>query len=404
MRSLWELGIRNLLRNKLRTTITLLAVIMGVCGLILTGGFVRDIFTQLGEALIHSQSGHAQIGLDPIFTYGSRSPEKYLLADAALLRSELLADEDVDDVMARIHFSGLLNNGKADFAVVVEGLEPAREARLGTSLKVVAGRMLDEAPFGAMLGEGLARTLNLTPGDRATLVVSTVDGATNTVDLEITGIFQSFSKDFDARAIRIPLSAAQDLLATGGVSKLVVSLKSTELTQAFVDRTRARLSAGTTILDWQALNDFYGKTVELYRQQFGFLQIMVLLMVTLSVVNTLNMSLLERSWEFGTMRAIGNRPMQVASLVVIESTVLGLCGALVGALIGIALAGIISGVGIAMPPPPNADVGYNAYIRIVPAVVIQACMVGFLATLAAAVYPAWVVSRVSIIDALRSRA
>ena len=67
-------------------------------------------------------------------------------------------------------------------------------------------------------------------------------------------------------------------------------------------RTRARLPGDLRILDWRALNDFYEKTVALYEQQFGFLQAMVLLMVCLSVINTINMSLLERSWEFGTIR------------------------------------------------------------------------------------------------------
>lgn len=75
-----KLAFRNIFRQRVRTAITLAAITFGVAGLILAGGFVRDIFFQLGEALIHSQSGHLQIVKSGFFTYGSRSPEKFLIA------------------------------------------------------------------------------------------------------------------------------------------------------------------------------------------------------------------------------------------------------------------------------------------------------------------------------------
>ena len=163
------------------------------------------------------------------------------------------------------------------------------------------------------------------------------------------------------------------------------------------------LSADLVVRDWQELNDFYSKTVDLYRQQFGFLKSMVLLMVCLSVINTVNMSLLERTWEFGTMRALGNRNRTVSSLIVVESAALGLFGATLGVILGVVLALLISGVGIPMPPPPNAEQGYDAFIRIVPAVIAESWLIGFGATAIAALYPAWRLSRLSIIDALRAR-
>jgi len=220
----------------------------------------------------------------------------------------------------------------------------------------------------------------------------------------VVGVFQTFSKDFDARAVRIALPDAQDLLATTGVSRLVLALHDTASTQTVVDTLRPLLAAqGLSVRDWMALNDFYGKTVELYRQQFGFLKGMVLLMVCLSVINTVNMSLVERSWEFGTMRALGNSTRTVASLIIGESAALGFVGATGGTLLGVGLAVLISGVGIPMPPPPNADLGYDAFIRIVPSVVAESWLIGLFATVVAALYPAWRLSRLSIIGALRTR-
>ncbi|TDN44503.1 ABC transporter permease [Azoarcus indigens] len=405
MRDLTRLGFRNLLRNRVRTAITLAVVTFGVCGLILSGGFIRDIFVQLGEALIHSQSGHAQIGREALFSFGSRSPERYLLEKPEALRSYLAEQPEVKNVMARITFSGLLNNGKTDYPVIVDGIEADRENELGTFLHLVSGRMLtDKDQYGAVIGEGVANALRLKAGDQATLLVNTIDGAMNTLDVEIVGVFQSFSKDFDARAMRIALPDAQSLLATDGIGKYVLELHRTDQTAALVQRVRANLPAGDVVVrDWEELNDFYGKAVELYQQQFGFLKATILLMVCLSVINTVNMSLAERSWEFGTMRALGNRNRTVIGLILTESLVLGLAGALIGTLFGLLLAAVISGIGIPMPPPPNANLGYDAYIRIETSDVLESALIGTCATLIAAIYPAWRTTRLSIIDALRAR-
>ena len=404
MTQLLRLALRNLFRNRVRSMITLGAILFGVCGLILSGGFVRDIFLQLGEALIHSQSGHAQIGHEAVFSYGSRSPERYLLEAPAELRASITDQPEVKDVMARITFSGLLNNGKTDYAIVGDGVEPEGENRLGTHLHLVSGRMLEnDDRFGIMLGEGVASALQLGVGDQATLLANTVHGALNTLNLEVVGIFQTFSKDFDARAIRIPLSAAQDLLLTDGVTKFVITLHETPLTGEFTARMRQRLPAHLAVHDWKQLNDFYGKTVDMYNQQFGFLKAMVLLMVCLSVINTVNMSLMERTWEFGTMRALGNRNRTIAGLIMSEASMLALLGASLGLALGISLAMIISGIGIPMPPPPNADLSYDAYIRIVPEVLLESWLIGLGATLLAALYPAWRFTRIPIIDALRTR-
>lgn len=400
---MWKLALRNIFRHRLRTAMTLCAIVFGVVGLILAGGFVQDIFIQLGEALIHSQTGHLQVARAGFHEKGSRSPEKYLITDPEALRARIAAMPEVDDVLARIAFSGLLGNGRSDLPVIGEGVEPAREARLGSYLIVTAGRRLeDRDAFGLMAGQGLAQALGIKPGDRVTLLVNTADGALNSLDFEVVGIFQSFSKDYDARAVRIPLASAQELLATTGANMLVVSLKRTQDTDAAALRLRAtHAGAGLEVKTWIELNDFYHKTVALYERQFGVLQTIILVMVLLSVANSVNMSAFERIGEFGTMMALGNRSGHVFRLVLAENVVLGAAGGLVGLALGIALAWIISAIGIPMPPPPNSNIGYTAYIRIVPAAVLTAAAIGFVATVGAALLPARRVSRIPVVEALR---
>ena len=132
------------------------------------------------------------------------------------------------------------------------------------------------------------------------------------MDFEVIGVFQSFSRDFDARAIRISLGAAQSLMDTNAAHMLVVMLHDTNMTAATATRLQKHLSTkGFEVTSWNTLSDFYEKTVELYNRQFGVLRLIILIMVLLSVANSVNMTLFERTREFGTMLALGDRASAV---------------------------------------------------------------------------------------------
>jgi putative ABC transport system permease protein len=91
------------------------------------------------------------------------------------------------------------------------------------------------------------------------------------------------------------------------------------------------------------------------RGQFAVLQPIILVMVLLSVANSVEMSIFERLGEFGTMKALGNRNSQVVQLIMTESILFGLLGSALGLGFGVLCAFIISAVGIRMLPPPNAN-------------------------------------------------
>lgn len=395
--------LRNVFRQRVRSAGTLAAISLGVCGLILAGGFVQDIFYQLGEAVIHSQSGHIQVVRKGYREGRVRAPENYQIKAPDVLKAELANKDGVGFVMARLGFSGMLNNGKRDLGIIGEGVEPVAEEKLGTYLRYIEGRPLSDADqYGVVMGQGVARSLGLSIGDRVNLVISLAQGAVNTLDFEVVGVFQSFSRDFDARAVRIPLAAARELMDNDAAHLIVMTLEKTEDTDAIRKELMPKLdSAGFELLTWRELSDFYDKTLQLYDRQFGILRLIILLMVLLSVANSVNMTLFERTREFGTSLALGDRPKHVFQLIMGESVVLGLFGAIGGILVGCLAARAISLVGIPMPPPPNANIGYTAYIRLVPLDVLTAGMIGFVATCLAAVLPAHRASRLKIVDALR---
>ena len=188
---------------------------LGTVGLILSGGFVADIFTQLREATIHSQLGYLQIYRAGFLTAGRRAPYQYMIQDSEKRIIEFRTLTHVVEVTPRVNFSGLLSNGRSNFPIIGEGVDIAKEAMLSKHLVIKEGRHFEpKDAYGIILGAGVATALKLGPGDNATLLLNTPGGALNTLDFAVIGVFQTFSKDYDDRAIRIPLAAAKELLAT----------------------------------------------------------------------------------------------------------------------------------------------------------------------------------------------
>lgn len=398
-----KLAFRNIFRNRPRTALTLAAIVTGVIAIIISGGFVEDIFVQLRESTIHSRIGHIQIFRQGYNEHGRREPARYIIDQPEQVIKAIASIEHIETVMTRINFSGLANNGRADLPIIGEGIEPDKEAQLGTSATIIAGRPLQDTDIsGAVIGEGLATALQLHPGNYITLMVNTIEGALNTLECEIIGVFRTFSKEYDDRAIRIPFSAAQELLFTQSADSAVVLLDNTAKTDAVTKIIRTRLEPhGYEVKTWLELADFYQKTEALYRRQFGALQAIILVMLILSVVSTINMTVYERTGEFGTMRALGLHQRYIFKIIVIENALLGLIGSLIGVFAGTALAILISTIGIDMPPPPGSNSSYTAMIRLEPWVLVLAMLTGLLASIVAAILPARRASRLRIANALQ---
>ena len=398
-----KLAFRNIFRNRLRTGLTLAAIVSGVAAIIVSGGFVEDVFVQLRESTIHSRLGHLQIFRKGYLEYGQREPTRYLIEAPRPLVDRVRSIPHVRSVMTRVNFSGLASNGRADLPVVGEGVEANKEARLGTAISFIAGHTLrDDEPFGVIVGEGVAAALQLAPGSPLNLTVNTPDGALNALEFTVVGVFRSFSKDYDDRAVRIPQAAAQELLYTPAVHSVVVALDDTTQTDAVVAELRRQLGPlGYEVKSWQELADFYNKTVALYKRQFGALQVIILIMLVLSVASTVNMVVYERTGEFGTLLALGMKRRRIFRLIVLENTLLGLLGAALGVVAGVALAAAISAIGLPMPPPPGSNAAYTASIRVVPWILAGSALTGAMAATLAALLPGRRAARLMVVDALR---
>ncbi len=400
-----RLAIRNVLRQKRRSAVGLVAVASGIVALLLASGFFEWNYDAMRENTIRARIGHLQIMRQGYLQSGVADPFAFLMPATSEVRQRIEADPQVDTVAPRIEFSGLVSVGESTLSFLGEGVDPAREERLSGALRILAGEDLSERDgMGIIVGQGLARDLGAKVGQKVVLLANTSSGGINAVEPHIRGIFATDTEAYDNYAIRLPLPTAQALLRVSGVHTWLVLLRQTRQTDAVLERLEQTLaSTQLAVIPWYqtAVADFYNKTVSLFSKQVLVVKLMIAVIIVLSILNTMMTNVRERVAEIGTSMALGDRRSTILRRFAAEGAVLGLLGGVIGAVAGLSLAWLISWVGIPMPAPPGMAHGYVAGILLTPRLVAEAIALSIFTAFLAGLYPAWKASRMSIHDALR---
>lgn len=400
------LAFRNVFRNRRRTLMTLLMVGGGVAGLLLVGGFFAFMFRGLRESTINNGLGHMQI-----FTAEHFTRDEVRVLDTGIdhwqqVAASVKAGEHVRGVAPRIEFYGMLSNGVKSAVFMGSAVDPAAEKSLGFTTLLNTGRDLSSKQDGeteALIGVGVARSMNVKVGDGLTLLAVTSDGALNGIDVNIVGIVRTGFKDLDDRYLRITLPSAQRLLQSDRVTNLVVGLDRTDNTDLVAAQIAPRLAGlpqQMTLKKWIDLAAYYQQVHTLFSAIFIFLGVIVFFMVLMSSINTLLMAMFERTREIGTMLAMGTPRFWIVALFMVEATLTGVLGAIVGVVGGNLLGWLLNVSGLHMPPPPGNTVDLPFRVLHVPSLMVGASILVIVSLALASILPAIRASRLQIAEAL----
>ncbi|MGZ5440817.1 MAG: ABC transporter permease [Thermoanaerobaculia bacterium] len=407
MTKFFRIAARNVFRNPRRTSFTLLVIVFGAVSLILAGGFIANNFQGLRELTIRNGIGHLQLFTNAYMNGPEERPLQLGIENPAALQKWLEAQPHVIASAPEIEFVGLVSNGEKSEAFLGRGIDPARQKDLGFNLTMKGGRPLaataDEAEV--ILGTGLARNMNAKVGDPLTLLGTTTDGALNAIDVRVVGFFSSGIKEFDARALKVSVPAAQTLLGSTRVTKLIVKLDATGNTET----ARAAIASGLTgigrtdlgLRTWRDLASFYKQVVMLYSSIFLFLGVIIVVLVVLSSSNTMMMTVFERVQEIGTLLALGTRRRHIVTIFLFEGLVIGVIGGLLGCIAGFGAMHGINAAGITMPPPPSFERGIALNINFVPELYAAVFALIAMTLVVSAMIPSIRAARLRIVDALR---
>lgn len=394
-----KIALRSIFRNRRRSAITLAVIVFGAIGLILFGGYKAITFRGLRESTIR-RIGHMQVYKAGYAKAESQKPLEYGLENAAVIRKDLERDPRVKTTAAQITLMGLISNGDKSETYIATAVEPAKD-RAMKAHRLVAGTELPADESDAILiGRGLATSLHVKPNDYLTLMTTTVTGSLNAMDVRVAGVISMGVKEYDDRAIKMPIDGAQQLLQTNKIEKLLVFLNQTEQTAAVEAAIQKKFAGQLETKNWSQLASFYHQVVMLYNGIFGFLGLIVFGTVIFSVANTIVMSVFERTREIGTLLAVGTTRGKVWRMFFAEGFLIGVIGGLLGILAGVALAQLINSGNVMLPPPPGYTVGYQLRILLQPPVLVTSFVISVLTATLSAILPAWKASRMKIVDAL----
>jgi putative ABC transport system permease protein len=199
------------------------------------------------------------------------------------------------------------------------------------------------------------------------------------------------------------LPAAQRLLQSDRVTNLVVGLDKTENTDEVAAELAPRLRGlphQLVLKKWIELATYYKQVRSLFSTIFVFLGAIVFFKVLMSSVNTLLMTMFERTREIGTMLAMGTPRSWIVALFMVEATLIGILGALAGVLAGNLFAFILNHADLHLPPPPGFTEPMSFQVLHVPSLMIGCSLLVIISLALASILPAIRASRLQIAEAL----
>ena len=369
----FKLALRGLTRNRRRSLVTLLAIALGFAAIALFAGYTHNVFYGIAQQSIHGELlGHLTLSKRGMRLEGKLDPERYMLTASEVdqITKLVVAEPHVKMVAPRLAFSGLISNGRASTIFVAEAIEPAAMEGLQqgafSNASAQSGvldkrtKRLDPAHDDVVeLSEGLVDILHLQENGLAAVLVNTLSGQANALDVTVGHKFNTGNAGSNDKFAFVTLALARNLLdAEGRADRLTILLDDGSQTEAVRLRLLPKLrDAGfdVEIQTWQELSDFYNQVRGMFDMIFGFIFSIVLTVVLMSVANSMGMTVVERTREIGTLRAIGLKRWGVVRLFTTESMLLTVIGCTVGLLVTLGVRWGINVAHISNTPPSSAS-------------------------------------------------
>jgi len=400
------LGLRNLQRNFRRSLTTTLSIAFGFAAVALFSGYTKMVYFGLTEQAVYGELiGHLNLAKRGMKQEGRLHPERYLLRPEEIAKISVILHQQFPEarIAPRLALSGLVSNGRVSTIFLADGVNAGDMKALRGPYANASGALSADSSQGITMARGLAALLGMKDGDDASLLVSTLHGQANASDATVIDTYTTGNAGLEDKAIFVPLAMAQSLYdATDRADRLTVLLPDIAQTDDARDKlTSAFAAAGldVEISTWQELSAFYRQVKGMFDMIFGFILSIVLTIVVMSVTNAMSMSVIERTREIGTLRAIGLLRTGVVKLFVTEALLLIGIGCVAGLILTLLVRVGVNGADISYTPPNGTGkvpllVGLDAGKMVFTFVVLS------LLGLIAAIFPARRAARQPVTESL----
>lgn len=408
---IFKLAVRNVLRNRRRSLLTIISMGGGYFLLSIMTAMSEGSYNNMIDLFTRDHTGHAQVHMG---NYLQRPSLYKTIPKPDGIIKQIQAMPKVMSVAPRIYAPSLAYGDNKSVPANVIAIDPDAEAntsllkqklKQGTYLK---NGQVDGGYFPVMVGAGIAQTLQLKLQDELVLISQGIDGSIAN-DVFIVIGFVGNESSFERGNVYMSLAAMQSFInAQQQIHELAIRLQNPNQAQSFANEFQQKLAASVqtenlNVAPWQVIESSFFNSMQADKKGNYVSMGIIIFIVAIGVLNTVLMGTLERTHEFGVLRAIGTRPMGIARLILLESLLLALCSCVLGGLLAWPVNLWMAEVGITMPEA--IDMGGILFDKLLGEVswfsMGMPALVVIGSTLFVSIYPAVRAARISPLAALQ---
>ena len=315
------------------TMASVFGMALGVAALIVVLSVMNGLETELRTRLLsmtaHATLANARVGVN----------------DWQALKAQLDQYPGVLGVSPYVLVEGMLGSGSNLSPAVVRGILPEEEtavSQIGDFLQ--AGR-LDDLEAGAqhiILGRILALNLGVGVGDRVNLLLPNVQNGRPTALLrsfQVSGVFAAGMQQHDAGLALVHLDDASELKGFAGrAGGVAVRLEDPMAVRELAGRLPQPLDGSLTYSDWTIENQNYFRAIRIEKTMMALLLTLIIAVAAFNIVASLIMVVTDKNKDIAILRTYGLEPKRVSRIFMIQGSMIGISGMLLGLVLGLTLA------------------------------------------------------------------
>jgi len=330
-----KLAWRNIWRNKRRTLIVMLSIIVSVSVLLLVDTLSVGMVKQMLDNKINIHISHIQVHKKG---FKDDKTVKNYIPDDLKVEKAITETKEIKSYSKRIITYGMINSAYNSSSAIIVGVQPDKEKSITIiSNSISKGRYLENENE-ILLSKKLAQKLNVEIGDKVVLMVSDVDGNISSELFRVVGLYESPYSEFDKLHVYIVIQDAQKILKLDDkVIEFAIIVKDSKYVNHVKERLVQKLGDLYEVLTYADVAPFISIMLDIYYQMIWIYYLIFGVAVCFGVINIMLMSVFERVREFGVLKAIGMKNKDIFLLIMTESFIIGVLGTIIGLALGFAL-------------------------------------------------------------------
>lgn len=401
-----KIATRNLISNLRRTLLTLFIIIIGLTAILFISGYINMVRVGFAQLLTETTYAHFRISKTGYIEQQDDFSMQYSLTpeEVAEIEDIMYDIEGFSFALPRSNLQGTIGNFQYTTLFRGYASDPYVEGLMSYGSIIEGEKLSLEDPSLVVIGTVMAEKIRASIGDSFTLITPNEGGGIEAANVTIGGIADFGPKELNETAMIVSNEIASLLYYTDNVQSVSIMLDEIDMIEevfpTFLDRAKERgLDVEARI--WSDLHPFYLSVIRDYTFQLKLIAGILLFVILLAVSNTIYMSIIERTPEIGTLRAIGISKLEIVRTILKEGLLISIVGILVAIFAVYGIEALLQIIHIELPPPPTLvePIKLQIFLRIRD-IVLYCFILGSTSTLGT-LFPALKASNTNIIAAIR---